>query len=94
VIDARDVLERPGPLLRSLCESLGVAFSDAMLSWPAGRRETDGVWAKHWYAAVEDSTGFRAYRPKPDAVPDRLSALLDRCMQYYRTLYEHRLRPA
>src|ERR1043166_7982516 len=50
VIDAHDVLENPGRILRLLCAAIGVEFTDAMLSWPPGLRETDGIWAKHWYA--------------------------------------------
>ena len=30
-----------------------------MLSWPAGKRATDGVWAPAWYDQVERSTGFK-----------------------------------
>lgn len=59
VIDAADFLADPEAHLRTLCELLDVGFSDAMLSWPAGRRDSDGVWAPHWYASVEASTGFR-----------------------------------
>jgi hypothetical protein len=58
VIDADDVLADPAGVLRRLCVALGIAFSDRMVRWPAGRRDTDGVWAAHWYGAVEDSTGF------------------------------------
>ena len=35
-----------------------------MLSWPAGPRESDGVWAPYWYDAVLRSTGFAPYRPR------------------------------
>src|SRR5262249_16016055 len=49
VVDATDVLEDPDRSLRSLCHSIGVEFDKAMLSWPAGLRDTDGIWAKHWY---------------------------------------------
>ena len=35
-----------------------IPFDPAMLSWPAGRRATDGVWAPVWYQTVEQSTGF------------------------------------
>ena len=58
VLDARDVLEDPQRLLGLLCDAIGVEFTDAMLSWPPGRRDTDGIWARHWYDAVEASTGF------------------------------------
>ena len=39
-------------MLRALCAALGVPFDAAMLSWPAGPRDSDGVWAPHWYAGV------------------------------------------
>src|SRR4051794_26331482 len=65
VLDAREVLEDPRGLLESLCGALDVPFREEMLSWAPGRRATDGVWAKHWYAAVERSTTFQPYVRKP-----------------------------
>lgn len=91
VLDARDVLEDSRRLLGLLCQAVGVPFTDAMLSWPPGPRPTDGIWAKHWYAAVERSTGFQPYRPKAETLPESLRALCDECMPYYERLYEHRL---
>lgn len=91
IVDARDVLENPRRMLGLLCEALDVEFTDAMLSWPAGRRETDGVWAKHWYAAVEKSTGFEPYHPKHEDVPLTLRPLLDECMKRYDQLHARRL---
>ncbi len=34
VVDAGDILRHPEPMLRVLCEALGVPFEAAMLSWP------------------------------------------------------------
>ena len=49
----------PRPYLRALCDHAGVPFTERMLSWPAGPPATsDGVWGRHWYAAVWRSTGF------------------------------------
>lgn len=92
VIDAHDVLQDPPKLLRSLCDAIGVEFTDAMLSWEPGLRETDGIWAKHWYGEVESSTGFRkSSRREPEPVPERLRAVHDRSRECYDRLYEHRL---
>lgn len=91
VIDARDVLENPGPMLQKLCEHLDVPFCDEMLSWDPGPRPTDGTWAPFWYQNVEDSSGFRAYRPPPDPLPSRLAALERECRRYYDVLYKQRL---
>jgi hypothetical protein len=74
-----------------LCERLGVAFTDAMLEWPQGVRKSDGIWAKHWYPEVETSTGWRAYRPKDEPVPDALSEVLEQCSEIYEKLYPHRI---
>jgi len=57
VLDARDVLQNPEGALKALCDAVGVAFTPRMLSWPPGRRESDGVWAKYWYDSVIASTG-------------------------------------
>jgi hypothetical protein len=92
VLDSRDVLDDPRGLLTRLCEALELPFSDAMLSWEAGRRETDGIWAKHWYDAVERSTAFQPYQPKTDEVPPRLREVHEQCMVHYEKLHAARLR--
>jgi hypothetical protein len=91
VIDADDVLSDPGPILRLLCDAVGVEFTDAMLSWPPGRRETDGIWAKYWYAEVERSTAFAPYRERNINLPKSLEDVHDRCRECYDRLYQHRL---
>ena len=91
VLDARDVLENPERMLRLLCDSVGVQFSESMLSWPQGLRETDGVWAKHWYGEVATTTSFRPYRPRHDEVPERFTKIYERCRECYERLYEWRL---
>ena len=69
VIDTTDLRAAPEAMLRRLCAALGIAFSPAMLTWPAGPRPVDGVWAAHWYGAVHRSTGFAgAEGPLPGLV--------------------------
>lgn len=92
VIDAKDVLTDPRRMLELQCKSLAVEYCDAMLSWPPGRRGTDGIWAKHWYAAVEKSTGFEPYRPKHETVPSHLHSVLAECERIYEQLFAMRLR--
>jgi hypothetical protein len=93
VVDARDVLDNPRGTLALLCDSLGVPFTEAMLSWPPGRRFTDGIWAKYWYAAVEKTTSFQPYSPKHVPVPDSSRGLHEQCDELYQQLYPQRLRP-
>jgi hypothetical protein len=92
VIDARTVKKDPARTLRLLCEAVDVGFSESMLSWPPGRRETDGIWAKHWYEEVERSTGFEPYVAKQHDVPDRLRHVYVRCLDIYEEMRQHRLR--
>jgi hypothetical protein len=93
VVDAADLLAAPESMLRALCAALGIPFSDRMLSWSAGGRATDGVWAKHWYGRVERSTGFEsaeaAVAPK---LHGRLAELEAQCRPLYEHLHAHRLR--
>ena len=94
IIDAHDVLENPEGTLRLLCKAIGVEFADAMLSWPPGLRETDGIWAKHWYPEVANSTGFRKpSQPASESVPERLQNIYERARACYDQLHEHCLRP-
>ncbi len=79
-------------MLREMCRRLDVPFTPRMLSWPAGRRDSDGLWAKHWYQAVEQSTGFAPYQPKTDRVPPAYRDLYEACLPYYEALYENRVR--
>ncbi len=91
VVDARDVLRDPERMLRLLCKAVGVEFDDAMLSWPPGLRETDGIWAKYWYDEVAKSTSFQPYRPKNERVPEHLRDMHDRCRECYEQLFQYRL---
>ncbi|MCG8433841.1 MAG: HAD family hydrolase, partial [Gammaproteobacteria bacterium] len=92
VIDARDVLDDPPRLLAGLCEAVGVDFRRSMLEWPPGRRETDGIWAPHWYSSVERSTGFQSYTRKDIDVPERLLGVLEEAQRHYDELYAQRLK--
>ena len=92
VVLASDVLKDPRGLLTTLCSAVGIPFTDRMLSWAPGRRDTDGVWAPHWYANVEASTGFEPYRPKSGALSEQLRPLADACRPWYEKLHAMRLR--
>jgi hypothetical protein len=93
VVDAADLLAAPELVLRGLCAALGIPFSERMLSWPSGRRATDGVWARHWYDRVERSTGFEpAEAAAAPRLEGRLAELEAQCRPLYEHLHAHRLR--
>lgn len=93
VILAGDLLRDPPAMLKLLCERVEVPYTEAMLNWAPGRRETDGVWAKYWYENVEKSTGFAPEITPPAAPPARLDSMLAECQRLFDRLHEHRLRP-
>ena len=92
VVDANDVLADPERLLSKLCDALGIGWDPAMLSWAPGRRETDGVWAAHWYGTVEKSTGFGEPDSAAVELPPEAQRLAERCRPYYEALAAHRIR--
>ena len=89
VVESRALLERPRFVLAELCARIGVEFDCAMLSWPAGPKPEDGVWAPHWYDNVHASTRFDAYQAKPDPFPDELRPLLETAEPLYRRIAEY-----
>jgi hypothetical protein len=92
VLESRELLLDPPGVLAQLCARLGLAFDPAMLRWSAGPRPEDGVWARHWYQAVHQSTGFEPYRPKAAPFPERLRPLLDECRPHYDRLADRALK--
>ncbi|MEE2827884.1 MAG: HAD family hydrolase [Myxococcota bacterium] len=91
VLDSRDVLTNPEGMLRALCQSLNLSFSQRMLRWPTGPRESDGVWAPHWYTAVWNSTGFEPYRPRPRDLTAAAQSIADQGRHHYEALYSVRM---
>jgi len=68
-----------------------VAFLPAMLSWPAGPRASDGVWAPYWYDAVLRSTGFEPYRPRQVELTPEGEAVVAALRPAYDELHAARL---
>jgi hypothetical protein len=92
VVDSADVLANPAGTLSALCSALGILWTDAMLQWPAGRHPEDGIWASHWYARVEASTGFEGEEDAELPVLDaHLQAVADACEEDYQAMARFRL---
>jgi hypothetical protein len=91
VIDANDVLADPAAVLSKLCEALRIPWDSAMIHWAPGRRETDGVWAAHWYNAVEKSTGFGPPETGPVELSPEDQQLAERMRLFYERLAAHKI---
>lgn len=87
VVAGKSILDDPTTLLSRLCAALDIPYTDAMLSWSAGRHPYDGVWAPAWYQSVERSTGFT--RPSEvihAPLPEHLRRIADAAQPYYERL--------
>jgi hypothetical protein len=87
VVDSAAVLANPEKMIPAMCEALNVKCDEetksAMLKWPQGRRDSDGVWAEHWYHSVEKSTGFASNKPSDFELGPEQQAVVDELMPYY-----------
>lgn len=92
VLDSKELLRDPEGVLRQLCGRLEIPFDPAMLSWEAGARPEDGVWAPHWYDKVHRSTGFAPYHPKREPPPEHVLPVLEQAQPHYEALYRRALR--
>ncbi|MFY0616037.1 HAD family hydrolase [Shimia sp.] len=91
VVDSHDIREDPQDVLEKMCDAIGLDFHEAMLNWPKGGHKDDGVWAKHWYGAVWNSTGFAgAEGPLPE-VPDALQPVLKAALPLYEEMKARRI---
>lgn len=90
VVESSRLLADPRGVLSTLCERLGLPFDDAMLSWPAGPKPEDGVWAPHWYARTHASTGFAAPTDRSKApLPPSLAAIAAEARILYERIAAH-----
>ena len=92
IIDSHDILNEPRSMLRILCNSLGIRFSEKMLSWPKGRRSSDGVWAPFWYGQVERTTTFVPFKKKDIKLSESLLTVYKKSLDIYLEMHEKRLK--
>jgi hypothetical protein len=93
VIDSADFLRDPRRYLEALCDEHGLPFDDAMLTWPAGPRDSDGVWGRYWYDAVWKSTGFEPYRARDVQLSGPAADVAAACQEAYERLHALRWLP-
>jgi len=91
VIDSGDILKNPKLMLRKLCDLLGIQFSNRMLKWPKGFRDSDGIWKEYWYGNVIKTTSFSKPSTREEEFPDKFLDLLDECMHYYRMMKKYKI---
>ncbi|MEP1554231.1 MAG: HAD family hydrolase [Paraglaciecola sp.] len=91
VIDSNDVLKNPKYILSEVCKALAIPFDMGMLAWPKGPRDSDGVWAKHWYHSVEKSTGFAPYGQRDFTLNEQQLNVVQEVQPYYEKMAKLRI---
>ena len=86
VIDSFDLLNNPKKVLSNWCNKINIDFSDSMLSWEKGSHESDGIWWKHWYDNVIETTGFQKYQKKDINIENKYDSIYNESMEYYNYL--------
>jgi hypothetical protein len=86
VVDSGQVLANPDKVLKQLCRECSIPFQESMLTWQAGPKSYDGVWAKYWYDNVHRSTGFERQHSSSRALRDDLKPLYEQARDYYEKL--------
>lgn len=93
VIDSGLLLEDPKSVLTKVCDYIGIPFEPQMLTWPAGPKTYDGVWAPHWYSNVHRSTGFEKQATSNRALPENLTPVYKAADIFYKNLLHHAIKP-
>jgi hypothetical protein len=91
VIDSADIRKDPAEMLNLLCDTIGLDFDPAMLSWPKGPRSEDGIWAKYWYDMVHQSTGFAGPEGALPQVDTQYLPLLDSALPAYAAMAQDKI---
>ena len=86
VLDSAILLEDPPRIMSELCNAIEIPFDSSMLSWEAGARREDGVWAKYWYDNVHQSTGFKKKTTEIPILDASLTKIMEQVMPAYMAL--------
>ena len=89
VINADNILINPNKTIKKLCRELKIRFSKKMLSWPKGKRSSDGIWSKVWYKNVELSNTFSKYKKEKINVPKKYKKIYEESLKYYNEMNQY-----
>ena len=83
VIDAKDLSEKPEIILKKICKKINIPFTEKMLNWPKGNRDSDGIWEKIWYKNVKSSTSFNKILNKEYKIPKKYNHIYNESLRIY-----------
>ena len=86
IINSEDLLKNPPKELFDWCTSIGIKFNESMLNWEKGSHPNDGIWWKHWYNNVIETTGFQKSKKKDIMIENKYDSIYNDSMKYYNYL--------
>ena len=91
VINAYDLSNNPKKVLKILCKKLKIPFSNKMLNWPIGQRDSDGIWEKIWYQNVKLTTNFQKFNKEKIEIPYKYQDIYSECMEIFEELNKYNI---
>lgn len=91
VINASDLSNYPKKVLKILCKKLNISFSNKMLNWPIGQRDSDGIWQKIWYKNVQLSTNFQKFKKEKINIPIKYQDIYSECAEIFEELNDYNI---
>ena len=89
VIDADLLRQNPEKVLKSFCRKVKIPWDVRMLEWEPGLKKYDGVWAKHWYSSVMNSSSFKPIDKKEIFLNENEKKIVKKAMPIYEELYKY-----
>ena len=86
IIHSEDLLKNPRKVLFDWCTSIDIKFNESMLNWEKGSHPNDGIWWKHWYNNVIETTGFQKSKKKDIIIENNYDSIYNDSMKYYNYL--------
>ena len=86
VIDSDILLKNPKKILSKWCDNIDLDFDIAMLKWKKGNHPQDGIWWKHWYSNVINTTHFQKFSKDKNKLDKKYQSIYDEALEYYNEL--------
>ncbi len=87
VLDSNILLSNPEEILKNWCSKLNIKFERSMLKWRKGPYKTDGIWEKHWYNNVNQSTHFIKFDRKITKIDRKYDDIYDKSLELYNKMF-------
>ncbi len=90
-IDSDDILKSPKEKIKNLCRELNIQYTDRMIKWPKGKRNSDGIWSAIWYEQVKNSSTFQNYIETNLDIPKKYMNIYEESLEIYNQMKKYSL---